>query len=173
MSLSGLQREEEKSWFLTSFTWLSSLHTCCAFCPHHFPLHGADGNFSLSIFTQIFSRCAKTLALRVKCLPSERDCHCKHVCMHPHISDIHSLLCRWASNTEAFKMLIHCYSCLFLQHVYSLLPEWGDPKASLFFCSYQVDISTKSRSLSTTKKKNQTKKTNKQTSQKNSKCNKL
>lgn len=56
-----------------------------------------------------------------------------------------------------------CYSCLSLHHVYSLLPEWGDPKASLFLCSYQVDISTKSRSLSTTKKKTQM----------NSKCNKL
>lgn len=62
--------------------------------------------FSFHFYTNIL-KMWKNIGTYSECLPSERACHCKHVCMHPHISDIHSLLCRWVSNTEAFKMLIH------------------------------------------------------------------
>lgn len=70
---------------------------------------------SFHFYTIIFKMC-KNIGTYSECLPSERACHCKHVCMQPHISDIHSLLCRWVSNTEAFKMLIHwaaIFVCLY------------------------------------------------------------
>lgn len=61
----------------------------------------------LSIFTQIFSRCAKNdVGTYSECLPSERVCPCKHGCMRAHISEIRILLCRCVSNPEPFKMLI-------------------------------------------------------------------
>ena len=62
--------------------------------------------FSFRFYTNILKMC-KNIGTYSECLPSERACHCKYVSMHPHISDIYSLLSRWVSNTEAFKMLIH------------------------------------------------------------------
>lgn len=61
----------------------------------------------LSIFTQIFSGCAKKdVGTYSECLPSERVCPCKQGCMRAHISEIRVLLCRCVSNPEPFKMLI-------------------------------------------------------------------
>lgn len=83
------------------------LPTCCAFCPHRVSHCTVQmGNrFAFHFYTNIFKMC-KNVGTHSKCLPSERDCHCKQGCMHPHISPVCSLLCRWASNTEAFHMLI-------------------------------------------------------------------
>lgn len=103
VSLSRLQHEEGISCFFTSLTWLLCfphvVHSACIIVSH---CTVQMGNLSLSIFKML-----KNVGSQSKCLPSERDCHCKHGCMHAHISPVCSLLCRWASNTEAFHTLIH------------------------------------------------------------------
>lgn len=157
-SVSLSRPEEGKSCFFSSLTWLLCfphvVHSARITVSHCTVQMGS--HFSFHFYTNIFKMC-KNVGTRCKCLPSERDCHCKQRCMHPHISPVCSLLCRWASNTEAFHMLIRwavipvCFCSMFIHC--SLNGGRGGSQGFFIPPSYQMDINGKSRSLSTTEKK--------------------
>lgn len=153
MGLSRPRHEEEKSWFFTSFTWLPSLSTCCAFCPHNFPLHVADvQSFLFPFLHKYFQDVQKHRHLQWvfaiwKSLPLQTYMRASTYVWYSFFTLQMGIKHRGFQNANS----LGCYICLFLQHVYSLLPEWGDPKPPSFLCSYQVDVNTKSGSLSTKK----------------------
>lgn len=157
-SVSLSRPEEGKSCFFSSLTWLlyfpHVVHSARITVSHCTVQMG--NHFSFHFYTNIFKMC-KNVGTRCKCLPSERDCHCKQRCMHPHISPVCSLLCRWASNTEAFHMLIRwavipvCFCSMFIHC--SLNGGRGDPKVSLFLPATKWTLTRKAGPCQQQKKK--------------------
>lgn len=154
MGLSRLQHEEEKSWFFPFVTCLPPLSTYCAFCPHNLLLHIADGqSFLFPFLHNYFQDVQKHWHLQWvfaiwKSLPLQTCMHAATYIWYSFFALQMGIKHRGFQNANS----LGCYICLFLQYVYSLLSEWGDPKPSILLCSYQVGINTKSGSPPTTKK---------------------